>query len=148
MFKMLIRGKTMRRPLSGLKFVFLVFVLQCLLLPCGIGNSRISATSAWADEAQEMVDSAPPILQAAYEGNWKKVIAIAKKDPRTLKDTDDMGTTVLHEAARLASDSVVMELLKLGADKNTKDYTSQQTRPYDYAQRNKKLSAKVRNMLR
>lgn len=138
----------MRRPLSGLKFVFLVFVLQCLLLPCGIGNSRISATSAWADEAQEMVDSAPPILQAAYEGNWKKVIAIAKKDPRTLKDTDDMGTTVLHEAARLASDSVVMELLKLGADKNAKDYTSQQTRPYDYAQRNKKLSAKVRNMLR
>lgn len=138
----------MHRLLSGLKFVFLAFVLQCLFIPCGTGNSPLSATSAWADEAQEMVDSAPPILQAAYEGNWKKVIAIAKKDPRTLKDTDDMGTTVLHKAARLASDAVVVDLLKLGADKNAKDYTSQQTRPYDYAQRNKKLSAKVRNMLR
>jgi len=138
----------MYRIFSGLKALFLVLVLQCLLVPCGIGDSPVSATSAWADEAQEMVDSAPPILQAAYEGNWKKVIAIAKKDPRTLKDTDDMGTTALHVAARWASDSVVMELLKLGADKNAKDYTSQQTRPYDYAQRNKKLSAKVRNMLR
>lgn len=138
----------MRRPLSGLKFVFLAFVLQCLLAPCGIGDSPVSATSAWADEAQEMVDSAPPILQAAYENDWKKVIAIAKKDPRSLKDTDDMGTTALHVAARWASDSVVMELLKLGADKNAKDYTSQQTRPYYYAQQNKKLSAKVRNMLR
>ena len=138
----------MLKILSGLKALFLVLVLQCLLVPCGIGDSPVSATSAWADEAQEMVDSAPPILQAAYEGNWKKVIAIAKKDPRTLKDTDDMGTTALHVAARWASDSVVMELLKLGADKNAKDFTSQQTRPYDYAQRNKKLSAKVRNMLR
>lgn len=138
----------MLKILSGLKALFLVLVLQCLLVPCGIGDSPVSATSAWADEAQEMVDSAPPILQAAYEGNWKKVIAIAKKDPRTLKDTDDMGTTALHVAARWASDSVVMELLKLGADKNAKDFTSQQTRPYDYARRNKKLSAKVRNMLR
>lgn len=138
----------MLKMVPGLKVLFLVFVLQCLLVPCGTGNSPVSVTSAWADEAQEMVDSAPPILQAAYEGNWKKVIAIAKKDPRTLKDTDDMGTTVLHVAVRWASDSVVMELLKLGADKNAKDFTSQQTRPYDYAQRNKKLSAKVRNMLR
>ena len=138
----------MLKILSGLKALFLVLVLQCLLVPCGIGDSPVSATSAWADEAQEMVDSAPPILQAAYEGNWKKVIAIAKKDPRTLKDTDDKGTTALHVAARWASDSVVMELLKLGADKNAKDFTSQQTRPYDYARRNKKLSAKVRNMLR
>lgn len=138
----------MRKIFSVLKFVFLMLVLQCLLVPCGTGNSPLSATSAWADEAQEMVDSAPPILQAAYEGNWKKVIAIAKKNPRALRDVDDMGTTVLHEAARLASDAVVMELLKLGADKNAKDYTSQQTRPYDYAQRNKKLSTKVRNMLR
>lgn len=138
----------MHRIFSELKFLFLVFVLQCLLVPCGTGNSPLSATSAWADEAQEMVDSAPPILQAAYEGNWKKVIAIAKKDPRTLKDTDDMGTTALHVAARWASDSVVMELLKRGADKNAKDFTGQQTRPYDYAQRNKKLSTKVRNMLR
>ena len=62
----------MHRIFSELKFLFLAFVLQCLLLPCGIGSSPISATSAWADEAQEMVDSAPPILQAAYEGNWKK----------------------------------------------------------------------------
>jgi hypothetical protein len=138
----------MLKILSGLKALFLVLVLQCLLVPCGIGDSPVSATSAWADEAQEMVDSAPPILQAAYEGNWKKVIAIAKKDPRTLKDTDDMGTTAFIVAARWASDSVVMELLKLGADKNAKDFTSQQTRPYDYARRNKKLSAKVRNMLR
>ena len=138
----------MHRIFSGLKALFLVLVLQCLLVLCGTGNSPVSVTSAWADEAQEMVDSAPPILQAAYEGNWKKVIAIAKKDPRTLKDTDDMGTTVLHEAARLASDAVVVDLLKLGADKNAKDFTGQPTRPYDYAQRNKKLSAKVRNMLR
>lgn len=138
----------MYRIFSGLKVLFLVFVLQCLLVPCETGNSPVSVTSAWADEAQEMVDSAPPILQAAYEGNWKKVIAIAKKDPRTLKDTDDMGTTALHVAARWASDSAVMELLNLGADKNAKDYTSQQTRPYYYAQQNKKLSAKVRNMLR
>lgn len=138
----------MLKILSGLKALFLVLVLQCLLVPCGIGDSSVSATSAWADEAQEMVDSAPPILQAAYESDWKKVIAIAKKDPRSLKDTDDMGTTALHVAARWASDSVVMELLNLGADKNAKDYTSQQTRPYYYAQQNKKLSAKVRNMLR
>lgn len=138
----------MLKMLPGLKVLFLVFVLQCLLVPCGTGDSQVSVTSAWADEAQEIVDSAPPILQAAYEGNWKKVIAIAQKDPRTLKDTDDMGTTVLHEAARLASDAVVVDLLNLGADKNAKDFTSQQTRPYDYAQRNKKLSAKVRNMLR
>ena len=138
----------MHRLLSGLKFVFLAFVLQCLFIPCGIENGPISVSKAWADEAQEMVDSAPPILQAAYDGNWKKVIAIAKKNPRTLRDADDRGTTALHEAARSASDPVVMDLLKLGADKNAKNYTSQQTRPYDYAQRNKKLSAKVRNMLR
>ena len=123
-------------------------MLQCLIVLYGTGNCPISVTNAWADEAQEMAERAPAILQAAYEGNWKKVIAIAQKNPRTLKNVDDMGTTVLHEAARLASDSVVVELLKLGADKNAKDYTSQQTRPYDYAQRNKKLSAKVRNMLR
>ena len=138
----------MHRSFSGLKFIFLTFVLQCLLIPCGIENGSLSVSNAWADEAQEMVDSAPPILQAAYEGNWKKVIAIAQKNPRTLRDADDMGTTALHEAARSASDPVVMDLLKLGADKNAKDYTSQQTRPYDYAQRNKKLSTKVRNMLR
>ena len=123
-------------------------MLQCLIVLYGTGNCPISVMNAWADEAQEMAERAPAILQAAYEGNWKKVIAIAQKNPRTLKNVDDMGTTVLHEAARLASDSVVVELLKLGADKNAKDYTSQQTRPYDYAQRNKKLSAKVRNMLR
>lgn len=138
----------MRRIFMGLKVAFLTFVLQCLLIPCGIENSPLSVSNAWADESQEMAESAPVILQVARDGNWKKVIAIAKKNPRTLKDTDDMGTTVLHEAARFASDSVVIDLLKLGADKNAKDYTSQQTRPYDYAQRNKKLSAKVRNMLR
>ena len=130
------------------KLVLGILMLQCLLVSWGSGNSPLSATNVWADEVQEMVERAPAILQAAYEGNWKRVIAIAQKKPRTLRDVDDMGTTVLHEAARIASDAVVLELLKLGADKNAKDYTGQQTRPYDYAQRNKKLSTKVRNMLR
>lgn len=59
-----------------------------------------------------------------------------------------MGNTALHEAAAHGSDAVVIELLKLGADKNAQDFTGQKTRPYYFAQKNKKLSQKVRNMLR
>lgn len=131
----------MSKILSGLAF----FVLAVQFVPI---NHQMFIPNVLADESQEMVERAPLILQAAYEGNWQKVINIAKKNRNSLKDVDDMGNTVLHQAAAHAQDAIVIELLKLGADKNAKNNTSQQTRPYDYAQRNKKLSTNVRNMLR
>lgn len=102
---------------------------------------------AYADEAQEMVENAPPIMQAAFEGDWNKVYAIAKKDKSQLNSTDDLGNTVLHEAASQGNNEAIMELLRLGANKNAKDRTSARSRPYDIAKHNKKISDKVLKML-
>lgn len=105
------------------------------------------AQLAYADEAQEMADNAPPIMQAAYEGDWNKVYAIAKKDKKQLYSTDDLGNTVLHEAASQGNNEAIMKLLQLGANKNAKDRTSARARPYDIAKHNKKISDKVLKML-
>lgn len=102
---------------------------------------------AYADEAQEMVETAPPIIQAAIEGNWNKVYAMAKKDKRLLNSADDLGNTVLHEAASQGNNEAIMELLRLGANKNAIDHTSARSRPYDIAKHNKKISDKVLKML-
>ena len=138
----------MRRILYVVVFASVCLVIQFMPTQYITNSYPIFIADVWADEAQEMAERAPLILQAAYEGDWQKVIAIAKKNPDRLKDVDDLGCTVLHEAAARASDAVVIELLKLGADKNAKNYTSQKDRPYDYAQWNKNISTKVRNMLR
>ncbi|MDM8216398.1 ankyrin repeat domain-containing protein [Desulfovibrio piger] len=135
----------MSRILRVLLFSLLAFGVQ--LMPAYNGANTVLVAESKADEAQDMIESAPPILQAAYDNDWKRVISIAKKNRNTLKDVDELGNTVLHIAAQRASDATIIELLKLGADKNAKDHTSDQTRPYYYAQRNKNLSAKVRNML-
>lgn len=87
-----------------------------------------------------------PIIDAAYEDNWSKVIAIAKKDQYSLNETDFEQVGVLALAAASANDAVVITLLKLGADKNAKDISMR--RPYDYAVGNKKISPKVLKMLK
>lgn len=87
-----------------------------------------------------------PIIDAASDGNWNKVIAIAKKDKNALGETDFEQVGVLARAAMHANDAVVIALLKLGADKNAKDISTR--RPYDYAKENKKISPKVLKMLK
>lgn len=87
-----------------------------------------------------------PIIDAAYDDNWNKVIAIAKKDKNALYETDFEQAGVLAMAAMHANDAVVIALLKLGADKNAKDISMR--RPYDYARENKKISPKVLKMLK
>lgn len=125
----------------------LLFVAQFALL--SNGYLPLGHGEALADEAQEMAERAPAIMQAAYGGEWQKVISMAKKDRRQLKEKDDMGWTVLHQAASKGNDAVVIELLKLGADKNARDSTGRYgDRPYDIAKNNKKISPKVLNMLK
>lgn len=87
-----------------------------------------------------------PIIDAAYDDNWGKVIAIAKKDKSSLYETDFEQVGVLAMAARKADDAVIITLLKLGADKNAKDISMR--RPYDYAVENKKISPNVLKMLK
>lgn len=87
-----------------------------------------------------------PIIDAAYDHNWKKVIEIARKDKNALYETDFEQGGVLAMAAMHANDAVVIALLKLGADKNAKDISMR--RPYDYAVENKKISQKVLKMLK
>lgn len=93
----------------------------------------------------EMFESRP-IIKAADDHNWKKVINIAKKEPASIYETDYEQLSVLHLAANSANDAVIVELLKLGADKNAKDISMR--RPYDYAVENKKISPKVLKMLK
>lgn len=132
----------------ALFFILLSLGIQLMPLHSGINMHSVFISEAKADEVQDMIENAPPILQAAYDNDWQKVISIAQKNRSALKDVDDLGNTALHIAAQRADDATILKLLKLGADKNAKDRTSEQTRPYYYAQRNKNLSAKVRNMLR
>lgn len=87
-----------------------------------------------------------PIIDAAYNHNWKKVIEIARKDKNALYETDFEQVGVLAMAAMHANDAVVIALLKLGADKNAKDISMR--RPNDYAVENKKISPKVLKMLK
>lgn len=87
-----------------------------------------------------------PIVDAAMDENWNKVISIAQKDKSAITDTDNEGVSILHLAAGSANDKVVIKLLKLGADKNVKDINNR--RPYDWAMDNNKLSMKVKNMLK
>lgn len=87
-----------------------------------------------------------PIIDAAYDHNWKKVISIAKKELASIYETDYEQLSVLHLAANSSNDAVIVELLKLGADKNAKDISMR--RPYDYAVENKKISPKVLKMLK
>lgn len=128
--------------------LFLLTVAQ--VAPFFNGNHPLfNHGDAWADEAQEMAERAPAIMQAAYGGEWQKVISMAKKDRNQLKEKDDMGWTVLHQAASQGNDTVVIELLKLGADKNARDSTGRYgDRPYDIAKNNKRISPKVLNMLK
>ena len=138
----------MTRISYALFSVLLALGIQLMPVHNGINMYSVFISEVKADEIQDMIENAPPILQAAYDNEWRKVISIAKKNRAALKDVDDLGNTVLHIAAQRADDATILELLKLGADKNAKDRTSDQTRPYYYAQRNKNLSAKVRKMLR
>lgn len=129
---MLFAGRWPRRNVW--LFSLLVFVgMWCLLY----GGSLASAD---AD------DDVPPIVSAAYDDNWKKVIAMAKKDRYAVNASDNEGVSILHMAAGNTKDDIVVMLLKLGADKNARDIN--QRRPYDYALENKKLSNKVRDMLK
>lgn len=134
--------------ISSWKLAVVAMFLVVQFTPIFKSNSVVSYTEAFADESQEMVEHAPAILQAAYNLDWSKVISMAKKDKRQLNLKDEMGWTVLHQAASKGDDKVVTELLKLGADKNAKDTTIDQDRPYDIAKHNKKLSQKVINMLK
>lgn len=136
--KLLIRNLLIITVLMGAQFS-----------PIGSKFPIISCPNAHADEAQEMAERAPKIMQAAYEGDWQKVISMAKRDKNRLKDKDDLGWTVLHQAASKGNDKVVIELLKLGADKNARDNTGRNgDRPYDIGKNNNKLSQKVLNMLK
>lgn len=87
-----------------------------------------------------------PIIDAASDDNWNKVIAIARKDKNALYETNFEQVGVLARAAMHANNAVVISLLKLGADKNAKDISMR--RPYDYARENKKISQKVLKMLK
>lgn len=134
------------------KLLYILLILICMFTFSHV--ARLSGlifpayiTLAFADEAQEMAENAPPILQAAYDGNWKKVFAMAKKDKKQLAATDDLGNTVLHEAASQGNNAAIMELLRLGANKNATDRSSMCSRPYDIAKHNKKISPNVLKML-
>lgn len=117
-----------------LMVVFTLFSMELLADPAGV----------WARDSDDWVNA--PIIDAAYDGNWQKVIKLAKEDRRNLDETDFEQTSVLHLAAQRSGDSVIRVLLHLGADKNAKDIAGR--RPYDYACENGKVSKAVRNMLR
>ena len=130
--------------------IYLFFLICFLAIPVSYNykNHSFAIGEIYADEAQEMIENAPPIIKAAYDQDWKKVIKIAKSNKKNLRDVDDMGNTVLHIAAETAGDDVIITLLNLGADKNTKTSLYPPQRPYDCAKYNKKISNKVRKLLK
>lgn len=138
----------MRTILMSLILALLLGALQYLPLGDANGLEPFTVGNALADEAQDAIDNAPPIMQAAYERDWKKVIAIAKKNRKALREKDDLGLTILHEAAHYAPDAVVVELIRLGADKNIKESSSPFRYPYDYAKENASLTSTTRDMLK
>ena len=131
-------------------FISLVFGAFFLAIPLSYNfqNNDFVIAKIYADEAQEMIDRAPAIIQAAYSDDWNEVIKLAKSRNKNLLAVDDMGNTVLHIAAESAGDDVIVALLKLGADKNAKTSLYPPQRPYDCAKYNKKISSKVRAMLK
>ncbi len=128
--------------------LFLVVCFLAIPVSYNCQNHTFAIGGIYADVVQEMIDSAPPIIQAAYGNNWKKVIKLAKSNKKNLRAVDDWGHTALHIAAEYAGDDVVIALLKLDADKNIKASLYPPQRPYDCAKYNKKLSSNVRAMLK
>lgn len=124
------------RALSILAIIFFVFSTYT--------QSVAQDTEEYGPDSENYENA--PIIDAASEDNWSKVIAIAKKDKNSLYETNFEQVGVLAMAAISADDAVVITLLKLGADKNAKDISMR--RPYDYAVENKKISPKVLKMLK
>eukprot|EP00445_Apocalathium_hangoei_P066333 CAMPEP_0204114978 /NCGR_PEP_ID=MMETSP0361-20130328/4570_1 /ASSEMBLY_ACC=CAM_ASM_000343 /TAXON_ID=268821 /ORGANISM="Scrippsiella Hangoei, Strain SHTV-5" /LENGTH=215 /DNA_ID=CAMNT_0051065587 /DNA_START=55 /DNA_END=702 /DNA_ORIENTATION=+ len=83
------------------------------------GEPKHSHGHQQADEESYMVgDDVTPLMNAAHEGVFEKVLALIQKGPCDINSKDSFGWTALRYAARNNHSEVVSLLIDNGADVN------------------------------
>lgn len=147
----------MKQCTSCMKFIYVLFVIHlsittvCAQIPNNtpqyVLNSIASVENK--DIEEDLSDSesfeTTIIVQAASDGNWKKVKELLDAG-YSVHETDFEGMTLLHYAALNSDDNTIIMLIKAGADINAKVLGTQ--RAYDFALNNAKISSRVRALLK